>query len=243
MLALKTNALLQLTSNFIWKWKSDILFHCNRLENVSKKSAAWAINKGNSRPITLDMPRINILKTLFSVKLAKDLTNVKILINLDETSFNMDTKLNYSWLRRGYSCSIKNVLFRGSINWVSAIATNGLCMNLFKYWTTTQKEIRWFIELVIEYLQKNQGIKPNEVGIILDNWAWHRARSVIEYCNNIDTSLYFILPYCPEMAPVEVYFSELKRKFIKTSQSNSLNLESEACINKMKLWVFSTDQA
>ena len=134
-------------------------------------------------------------------------------------------------------------LIQGSINWVSAIATNGLCMNLFKYWTTTLKEIRWFIELVIEYLQKNQGIKPNEVGIILDNWAWHRARSVIEYCNSIDISLYFIPPYCPEMAPVEVYFSELKRKFIKTSQSNSLNLESEACINKIKLWVFSTDQA
>ena len=155
----------------------------------------------------------------------------------------MDTKLNYSWLRRGYSCSIKNVLFRGSINWVSAITTNGLCMNLFKYWSTTQKEIRWFIELVLEYLRRHQNIKPNEVGIILDNWAWHRARSIIEYWKSINLRLYFIPPYCPEMAPVEVYFSELKRKFIKTNQASSLNLKSEAWINKMKLWIFSTDQA
>ena len=155
----------------------------------------------------------------------------------------MDTKLNYSWLRRGYSCSIKNVLFRGSINWVSAITTNGLCMNLFKYWSTTQKEIRWFIELVLEYLRRHQNIKSNEVGIILDNWAWHRARSIIEYWKSINLRLYFIPPYCPEMAPVEVYFSELKRKFIKTNQASSLNLKSEAWINKMKLWIFSTDQA
>ena len=190
----------------------------------------------------MDIPRINILKTLFSVKLTKDLANVKILINLDETSFNKDTKLNYSWLKRGYSCSIKNFLFKGSINWVSAIATNGLCMNLFKYWSTTQQEITLFIELMFEYLQKYQKIKPDEVGIILDNWSWHRANSIIEYSKNINTRLYFIPSYCPEMAPVEVYFSELKRKFIKSNQSNSLKLESEDWINKMKLWVFNTNQ-
>ena len=42
-------------------------------------------------------------------------------------------KRNYSWLETGKACSITNVIFRGSINTISCITSNGQIINLFKY--------------------------------------------------------------------------------------------------------------
>ena len=54
-----------------------------------------------------------------------------MLINIDESWFNKDTRRNYSWLRTGKSWSITNIVFIGSINVISWITTKGEAINMF----------------------------------------------------------------------------------------------------------------
>ena len=162
---------------------------------------------------------------------------------MDEAWINKDTRNNYSWLERGRSRNINNIKFKNSINWISAITANGLSINLFKYTRTTQKDILQFLKFTFKYLTTKWGIDPEEVGIILDNWACHRAKSVVEYWEELGANLLFIPPYWPELAPVEVYFSKLKKEFIKTSGTQFCNLASEAWIKGLKKCIYGTEQA
>ena len=100
--------------------------HLKLAHNLSYK-------KGNPRPALLDTNRIRLIKQLFCVKFARRLSDVKILVNIDESTIQKDTCCKYSWLERRKSWSITNILFKKSINTISAVTTNGLWINIFKY--------------------------------------------------------------------------------------------------------------
>ena len=161
---------------------------------------------------------------------------------MDESWFNKETRINYSWLDKGRSWSITNIKFKNSINWISAIATNGLSINLFKYNRTTQKDILRFLKFMLNYLKTEWGIHPEMVAIILDNWACHRAKSVKEFWQWLGVSLLFIPPYWHELAPVEVYFSKLKKEFIKINQAKFCNLAGEEWIKGRKRCIFNSSK-
>ena len=59
--------------------------------------------KGNNRPLNVDRSRQEVLKQLFTVKLAEKLHEIKLLCNLDDSTINSNTTNNYSWLKRGVS--------------------------------------------------------------------------------------------------------------------------------------------
>ena len=80
------------------------------------------------------------------------------------------------------------------------------------------------------------------VAIILDNWACHWAKSVKEFWQWLGVSLLFILPYWPELAPVEVYFSKLKKEFIKINQTKFCNLAGEEWIKGLKRCIFNSSK-
>ena len=106
---------------------------------------------------------------------------IKLLVNIDESSFSNSTKKNYSWLEKGKSCALNNIVFQNSINVISCITSNGLSINLFKYISSTAKIFISFLKYLFKYLKEEEGIKPEEVGIILDNCAIHRAHIVKYY--------------------------------------------------------------
>ena len=74
---------------------------------------------------------------------------------------------------------------------ITAIWTNGLAINMLKYESTTAKTFWISIEYVLSYLRE-EGFKPQDVGIILDNWPIHRAGVVREYWRNKGTKLYYL---------------------------------------------------
>ena len=71
-----------------------IRHHLKQVHNLSYK-------KGNPRPALLETERIILLKRLFCVKLAQRLFEVRILVNIDESTINKDTCRKYSWLEKG----------------------------------------------------------------------------------------------------------------------------------------------
>ena len=194
--------------------------HLKLVHNLSYK-------KGNSRPAQLDTNRIRLLKQYFWVKLARRLSDVKILVNIDESTIQNDTCCKYSWLERGKSWSITNILFKKSINTISAVATNGLWINMFKHVTTTKEIVITFIKYVLKYLRINMQLNPSEIGIVLDNWAPHRAKLVKKYWMEVGVKMYYLPQYSPEFAPIELYFSKLKNDLIKAVGRESLDLESD----------------
>ena len=84
----------------------------HQIRNYMKSSLNLSYKKGSRRPIDLDIKRHQALKQLYVVRLANKLSKIRLLWNLDEWSINRDTSNSYSWLARGKSCTINNIVFK-----------------------------------------------------------------------------------------------------------------------------------
>ena len=134
-----------------------------------KTRLGLSYKKGNWRPINLDRQKHEALQQLFVVMLAQQLPHIKLLWNLDESSINRDTCDHYSWLKRGESWSLNNIVIKKSINTISLIASNGLLINMLKSQTTDAKHLVKFIRYTTEYIKDHYNIEPDQIGIVLDN--------------------------------------------------------------------------
>ena len=76
-------------------------------------------------------------------------------------------------------------------------------------------------------------MKAKEIGIIIDNWAMHRSDKVKRFWRGIGVRLYYLPPYCLELAPIEVYFSQIKARLIKTIDGKESDLRVDAFVNKI----------
>ena len=124
--------------------------------------------------------------------------------------FQNNTKRCYSWLKRGDSWSINNIMFSDSINMISAIFSNGYSISLLKSSATTSKDIIRFLGSLLKFIKITTGIEKHEIGVILDNWPTHRSKIVENYVRKSLIRFYFLPAYAPELAPIETYFSRLK---------------------------------
>ena len=187
--------------------------------------------KGNPRPVNLDVSRVKLLKQLFWIRFANQLSGIKMLINIDESSITKGTKKNYSWLRTGRSCSITNLKINNSINMITAITTTGLTINMLKYKSTNAEIFKCFLDYMLFYLKEE--INPQDIGIILDNCSIHRSKLVREYCKKKGIKLYFLPQYSPELAPVEIYFSNIKHSIVQKIGKDSADMKTEESISKI----------
>ena len=212
-----------------------IRHHFKHIHNLSYK-------KGNPRPALLDTERIKLLIRLFCAKLAQRLTEVRILVNIDESTISKDTCRKYSWLEKGKAWSITNIAFTKSINVISAVTTDGAWINMFKYTTTTKETVIAFIKYILKYLRLKMHLNPWEIGIVLDNWASHRTKLVKEYWAEIGVKMFYLPQYSPELAPIELYFSKLKSDPIRIVGRESLDLGSESALTKVSKCVEQANQ-
>ena len=63
-----------------------------------KEYCGLSYKKGKSRPFKVNITKQKLLKVYFSVKVAQKLSNYKILIEIDKTTFSRDIKITHSWL-------------------------------------------------------------------------------------------------------------------------------------------------
>ena len=100
-------------------------------------------------------------------------------------------------LKIGKHCSINNIVFKGSINLISWIKTIGLAYNLLKYTTSNSAILIKFLKQLFEDLMQN-GITPEETGILLDNWAFLTSKVVRKLWQSIGVKLYYLPAYTSE---------------------------------------------
>lgn len=63
----------------------------------------------------------------------------------------------------------------------------------------------WFKKCLLPCLEK-------DTVIVLDNASFHRKKQLREICRKYGYSLIFLLPYFPELNPIEKYWSVLKHR-------------------------------
>ena len=129
-----------------------------------------------------------------------------MLINIGETTITTDTRSNYSWLKTGKLWTINDTKMKNSINFITAIMTEGLVINILKYTSTDAEIFKVFLDYMLKYL-KQEEIELKDIVIILDNCSIHRDNTVREYCRRMNIRMYYLPQYSPELAPVENYFN------------------------------------
>ena len=69
----------------------------------SKLISRGSYKKGSSRPVGVDLIRMNYISKIFSVKFATLINSEYLFINIDEVSFSFKTKYDISWFECGWS--------------------------------------------------------------------------------------------------------------------------------------------
>ena len=188
-----------------------------------KNSLSMSFKKASSRPTQIDTLRIHRLKVLYSIILSKQLNSWKWIVNVDESSFSRLTKKDYTWLLKGIPGSVKNVQFSGSINLISAISTTGASYSAIAKQTTDSECFCVFISKLFAEIEKSEGIDKAGTLLILDNAPWHQSKATIEYLNKERIRHLFLPQYSPDLAPVELFFGQLKG-MAKISQNKNIRL-------------------
>ena len=81
-----------------------------------KRRLQLSFKRVKLRSTNINLQKINRIRSLFAVKLSKEISTDTLLINIDESSINRDVKTNYSWGYKGETIDVKNSSFSGSIS-------------------------------------------------------------------------------------------------------------------------------
>ena len=203
-----------------------IIISNKTMSKFLKTKLRMSFKKASSRPSRLDVKRQQILKTLFAVYLANQITDDSLLVNIDECCFSRQTKNCYTWLKRGLPGSIKNIIFQGSLNLLTAITSSCSSYSAVLKGKTDSKMYVNFLEKLLNEIEEKEMITRDRLMIIMDNVPIHQAKLVLNYLDNKKINCIFLPKYTPELAPVEIYFGWLKRQ-VKANVNDLLKLDSE----------------
>ena len=91
--------------------------------DLMKKDRNLSYTRCRSRPNN-NLSRVNSSRYLFTVRFSQIFGSRTLIINVDESSINRNTKLNYAWSVRNDPKEYQNTPFKGSISLVFAIFSN-----------------------------------------------------------------------------------------------------------------------
>ena len=83
-------------------------YSVSKIRCFMKRKLQLSFKRVKSRPTSINLHKINRIRSLFAVKLAKEISTDTLLINIDESSINRDVKTNYSRGYKGETIEVKN---------------------------------------------------------------------------------------------------------------------------------------
>ena len=69
----------------------------------------------------------------------------------------------------------------------------------------------WFLKTLHNWITSNSYFGYERVILLLDNWAYHKSSTSISILLKLGYTIVFLPAYSPEIAPIEMYFSILRR--------------------------------
>ena len=122
-----------------------------------------------SRPNTIDLNKIKASRCLFAIKSSQVIDSSTLIINVDESSINRKTKLNYAWSVKGNPKEYQNTPFRRSISLVLAILSNGAWYSMLTNSTINSLLFEHYLNKLSKWLIEHQSFGYSKAVIALDN--------------------------------------------------------------------------
>ena len=208
-------------------------YSVTNIRNFMKDRMSMSYKRVKSRPSNINIQKIDKIRSLFAVKLSKEITFNSLLINIDESSINRFVKSNYSWGYKGKPVEWRNASFTESISWVLAICSNGSWLWFLSNQTIDGKTFVWFTKILDNWLKLYENFGYNEVIIILDNWSIHKGKLTQGLLKKLSYKVFYIPAYSPEFAPVEMSFSLLKRTLSESNKNKGIKLSFRQNLTKI----------
>ena len=195
--------------------------------------------KCSSSPILKELLRLKALGKVYAIEFAYIIDSSKLIVNIDEVVFSKSTKINYSWISKGYSKFWNNTSFTRSLSLILSITNQG---DWYTSNSTSLNNTYTFVDYIVElikWLRIDLKKEMNEIFIILDNCLVHKSKWSLKQLNEYGCRVSLLPAYSPDFAPVELLFNSLKRKLSVQEKGISVNLNSEVCLRSIKEWMMT----
>ena len=142
-----------------------------------------------------------------------------------------------TWMVWGRPGVVRNEWIKGSRSLVSWIMSTGCSYSLWVKGTINSEVFLEYLKWLKAHLDDWLSVPNEKVWIIMDNSPVHTAGKVLQYLKESSWNYIFLPVYCPEFAPVELYFGQLKKKVIANTRECLLNLEDSKAQHTISGWI------
>ena len=225
-----------LTIRSIWK---NVLKLTGELYNIStirlyiKKILKYSYKKASCRPIKFKSAQSQLKRGIFAVEMLRAVLNKKLVINIDEWSFERSLVQSYSWLPKGENATILNNPSKGKASLIIATISDGNWFAFVKHGTVDSRGFWVFMKLLSKLIEFIKIKKKNKVVVTLDNAPTHKSRLTANIANSLNLLLDFLPPYSPDLAPVELIFGAIKNRMRSIDNSNCLDFDSKTGVDEI----------
>ena len=162
-------------------------------------------------------------KQIFSCYLLKQISMKKKLIFIDEAGFNLQGNKNYAWSRKGIPLYLEKSFKSSNYSVMGAISEKEFIGFMIIRGSVNSELFCGFISCLIKNLLGSKLCEsPEDFVLVMDNAHCHK-KLLLEHFKPYFYMLW-IPPYTPELNPIELLWSQLKRIVYK---KESMLTESE----------------
>ena len=208
-------------------------YNVNFIRKIMKQQANLSFKKAKSRPNGINFDRVKIIRKLFAIRLTKLLSDSTLLINIDESSLNRKITTKYTWGFKGIPIETKNNPFSGSTSLIMAILSNGEWISFITNNTINTENFVWFLKILDYWLKLKNNFGYSQVLLMLDNCSYHKSSSSKSLLRKLGYTVIYLPAYSPDFAPIEMWFSILKRNLSQTWIKENINLSQQHNYNKI----------
>ena len=102
--------------------------------------------------------------------------------------------------------------------------------------TVNSEILQHYLSILKHRLKMRKDVESDSTILILDNASIHKAKSTLERLKDLQLNQCFIPPYSSSLAPVELFFKQIKTKFKSEKSWKHLKLDkSEERLKLLKI--------
>ena len=152
----------------------------------------------------------------------------EMFVYVDETGSDRRNRLrNFGYSLRGKPLRNQVLLARGErISAIACMSTSGI-LDVKTVKGTTNDDIFYdFVnQNLLRYLQPYNGVNPHSV-VIMDNCSIHHIEEISEVIRDVGALLIYLLPYSPDLNPIEEAFSKVKYCLKAVTIDDQMDMET-----------------
>jgi transposase len=155
---------------------------------------------------------IHLARVVTAHLLSHSILSGKVIVNVDESSFEDLYLSKRTWIQRGQRKSIVNLLLLLRVTLITAITSDNDIFVMKCNKTVDHEVFNHFMAQLIEALARKYANYKQQCLFLLDNAKIHKDAEVKSFYKRENLQVLFIAPYSPQFAPVEFVFAHLKKR-------------------------------